>query len=49
MCARLMYVMMLCMMLVSCREGLGEVGFSEFTVNVRTHALNLNNRYLTLL
>ena len=41
---RLIYAIMLCMKSVSCMEG-----FIECTVNVQAHALNLNNRYLTLL
>ena len=41
---RLIYAIMMCMKLVSWMEG-----FSECTVNVHAHALNLNNQYLTLL
>ena len=41
---RLMYAIMLKMRLVSWIEG-----FSECTVNVHAHALNLNIQYLTLL
>ena len=42
--SRLMYAMMLCMKLVSCKQG-----YIECTVNDYTHALNLSNQYLTLL
>ena len=41
---RLMYAMMLCMKVVSWKEG-----FIECTVNVYTLALNLKDQYLTLL
>ena len=43
MCARLMYAMMLCMILVSFREGFRRI------FNVHTHAHNLTNQYLTFL
>ena len=41
---RLMYAMMLCMKLVSWKQG-----YIECTVNGYAHELNLNNQYLTLL
>ena len=40
----LMYATMLCMKIVSWKQG-----YIECTVNDYTHALNLNNQYLTLL
>ena len=40
----LMYAKMLCMVLVSWKEG-----YIVYTVNDYAHALNLNNQYLTLL
>ena len=40
----LMYATMLCMKLVSWKQG-----YIECTVNDCTHALNLSNQYLTLL
>ena len=41
---RLINAIMMCMKLVSLLEG-----FSESTVHVDAHALNLNNLYVTLL